>query len=81
MLFTALMYRSAYTVLGGYITARLAPKNVMMHVVVLMVLGGIGGVAGAIGGWQLGNHWYPVALAVTGPAFVWLGGVIRMRKK
>lgn len=74
MLALALIYRSLYTVAGGYVTARLAPRNGMRHVIALMVLGGIGGVLGAINGWNLGNHWYPVALAVTGPLFVWIGG-------
>lgn len=78
MLGVALFYRSVCTVIGGYLTARLAPKNPMKHVYALMVLGGIGGVAGAVGGWHLGNHWYPVLLAVTGPFFVWLGGRLRV---
>ncbi len=79
MLALALVYRSAYTVLGGYLVATLAPQNPMRHVYALMVLGFIGGVAGAITGWELGNHWYPIALAVTGPGFVWLGGELRLR--
>lgn len=79
MLAVALIYRSIYTVLGGYVTAWLAPQNSMRHVVALMVLGGIGGIAGAISGWNLGNHWYPVALAITGPLFVWIGGRLRIK--
>ena len=79
MLALALLYRSFYTVLGGYLTAKFAPNRKMAHVVVLMVLGAIGGIAGAIGGWNLSNHWYPVALAVTGPLFVWLGGKLMLR--
>ena len=78
MLMLALFYRSAYTVAGGYIVAWLAPTNPWRHVYALMVLGGIGGVMGAIGGWNLGNHWYPVLLAITGPLFVWLGGALRL---
>lgn len=74
MLGVALLYRSAFTILGGYITSRLAPQNHMRHVYVLMVLGLVGGVAGAVNGWGYGNHWYPVMLAVTGPLFVWFGG-------
>lgn len=80
MLAAALVYRSAYTILGGYVTARLAPRNPMRHVYVAMVLGAIGGIAGAIQGWSLGNHWYPVLLAVTGPLFVWLGGLRYTRR-
>lgn len=72
----ALFYRSAYSVLGGYVTARLAPQNMMKHVYLLMGLGFLGGVGGAFGGWSLGNHWYPVAIAVTGPLFVWMGGKV-----
>jgi MFS family permease len=74
MLGIALVYRSIFTVVGGYLTAKFAPQNPMHHIYVLMVLGLIGGVAGAVSGWHLGNHWYPVLLAVTGPLFVWLGG-------
>jgi hypothetical protein len=79
MLVLALLYRSLYTVLGGYLTARLAPSRPMRHVYVLMGLGLIGGVAGAITGWSYGNHWYPVLLAITGPAFVWLGGRLQAK--
>ena len=81
MLAFALFYRSVYTIVGGYVTARVAPRNPMKHVVALMVLGGFGGIAGAISGWHLGNHWYPIALAATGPLFVWLGGVVIVRKR
>ncbi len=74
MLAVALVYRSVYTIIGGYITARLAPTSPMKHVVVLMILGGLGGIGGVVNGWGYGNHWYPIALAVTGPVFVWVGG-------
>jgi hypothetical protein len=74
MLGIALAYRSIFTVVGGYLTARLAPQNPMRHVYVLMALGLVGGIAGVVGGWHLGNHWYPILLAITGPFFVYLGG-------
>ena len=74
MLGVALLYRSVFTIIGGYITAKLAPQNPMRHVYILVVLGLIGGIAGAVSGWHLGNHWYPVLLAITGPVFVWIGG-------
>jgi hypothetical protein len=70
----ALFYRSVYTIIGGYITARLAPTSPMKHVVALMILGGLGGIGGVVNGWGYGNHWYPIALAVTGPVLVWVGG-------
>ena len=72
----ALGYRSVFTVLGGYVTARLAPSNPMRHVLMLAAIGLAVGVVAAIGTipMKLGPAWYPIALALTGPAFTWLGG-------
>ena len=75
----ALSSRTLYTILGGYITAALAPRAPMRHVMVVAALGFVAGTAGAIAAIKLGNlgpNWYPIALAITGPPCVWLGGVI-----
>jgi hypothetical protein len=75
----AFAYRSVYTVLGGYIAARLAPHSPMRHVLVLGIIGTIAGAAGAIVAitkTDLGPAWYPIALAVTAFPFTWLGGVL-----
>ncbi len=80
MLILALLYRSAYTVLGGYVTAMLAPQNPMKHVKVLAIIGTIAGILGAIIGWNLSEHWYPIALAVTAYPLVWWGGKLRLKK-
>jgi len=79
MLGVALAYRIAYTVLGGYVTAVLAPRWPMRHVIVLGILGTIAGVAGVVAGWSLGNLWYPVAIVLTGFPSVWVGGYLRTR--
>lgn len=76
LLMFAFAYRSAYAVLGGYVTAMVAKENKMKHVVALGILGTIGGCAGVYAGWDLSEHWYPIALAVTAFPFVWLGGTI-----
>lgn len=79
----ALAYRSVYTVLGGYIAARLAPHAPMRHVLALGIIGLIAGTAGAIAmiPKHLGPNWYPIALAVTGLPLTWLGGVLyRVRR-
>jgi hypothetical protein len=72
----ALSYRIVYTLLGGFITARLAPRAPMRHVTVLAVIGLIAGIAGAIVAitQNFGPNWYPIALAVSAYPCTWLGG-------
>jgi len=73
----ALSYRIVYTVLGGYLTAALAPHAPMRHVFVGATIGLIMGSAGAIVAIRvadLGPNWYPIALALTGFPCVWYGG-------
>jgi hypothetical protein len=73
----ALSYRLVYTVLGGFITARLAPSSVMRHVNVLGLIGLLAGTAGAVTAIiaaDLGPNWYPIAIAVTAYPLTWLGG-------
>jgi hypothetical protein len=75
----ATAYRIVYSILGGYITARLAPHAPLRHALILGLIGlvpGIGGVMVAIAKPELGPLWYPVALAVTGLPCAWLGGVL-----
>lgn len=79
LLLTALIYRSIFAILGGYTTAFLAPSNPMKLVKILGIVGTIGGTIGVFAGWQFGNQWYPIALAVTAFPLVWLGGKLRVR--
>ncbi len=75
----ATAYRIVYTVLGGYLTARLAPHAPVRHALILGLVGLVPGVAGvmvAIAKPELGPLWYPIALAVTGLPCAWLGGVL-----
>ena len=75
----ALSYRIIYTILGGSITASLAPHAPMRHVIVLGIIGFVAGSAGAITAItvaDLGPVWYPIALALTAFPGVWLGGVL-----
>ena len=80
MLVLALVYRCAYSVLGGYVVARLAPSKPMKHVVILLILGTIVGTLGAVANWDksVGQEWYPVLLVLLSIPAVWWGG--RMKK-
>ena len=78
----ALTYRTVYTILGGYLTARLAPRAPMRHVAILGVIGLMAGTAGAVASItmaDLGPDWYPIALAVLGFPSVWIGGRVHRR--
>ncbi len=82
MLVLALAYRSAYAVLGGYITARLAPSNPMKHTMTLACIGLVFAIAGIFlnESKSLGPTWYPILLAVLTIPCVWLGGKLHGRK-
>ncbi|HMF94043.1 MAG TPA: hypothetical protein VKE96_07115 [Vicinamibacterales bacterium] len=77
----ATAYRVAFTVLGGYVTARLAPARPMWHVQVLGVVGLLAATAGAVATWNRvpGPKWYPVLLILTALPCVWVGGLLAVR--
>lgn len=80
MLALAFIYRSVYAIVGGYVAALLAPSKPMRHVAILGILGTLGGIAGAVAGWDLSDHWYPIALAVTALPLVYLGGTLYQKR-
>ncbi|MDH2917056.1 MAG: hypothetical protein PXX77_09295 [Gallionella sp.] len=74
-------YRAIFSILGCYITARLAPANPMRHA---LILGGIGvalSSLGAIAMWDLGHVWYPLSLIILTMPYAWLGGYLHTRKQ
>lgn len=81
----ATVYRVAFTILGGYGTARLAPRRPMAHVVWLGVIGTLIATAGAGATWNagpaFGPRWYPVLLVLTALPCVWAGGLLRVRSR
>jgi hypothetical protein len=76
----ATVYRTIYAVLGGYITARLAPNQPMQHALLNGLIGVALSTLGAVVTWNraLGPHWYPLALVVTALPTAWLGGKLRL---
>jgi hypothetical protein len=74
----ALTYRSVFNVVGGYVTAHLAPRSGMRHVIALGIVGSMLGLLGAIATipMNIGPAWYPIGLVVTALPGCWLGGVL-----
>jgi hypothetical protein len=81
MLLLALAYRCLYAIGGGFITATLAPKKRMRHVMILGYIGLTVSIIGVITSWDRPDHWYPIALAITALPTVWLGGVLKKKLK
>ena len=80
LLVVATVYRTIYSVVGSYITARLAPDRPMKHALVGGVIGLILGTVGAVVTWNgagMGHHWYSIALAVLALPAAWVGGRLR----
>lgn len=75
----ATIYRTIYGIIGSYTTARLAPYRPMWHAMMGAAIGMILGTVAAVVTWNkdLGPHWYPLALIVTGIPCAWIGAKIR----
>jgi hypothetical protein len=78
LLVVATIYRSVYSILGSYITARLAPYQPMLHALWGGVIGFVLAIIGAVTTWNrgpaFGPHWYPIALIITALPCAWAGG-------
>jgi hypothetical protein len=75
LLVLATVYRSIYGILGSYVIARLAPNRPMRHSLVAGALGLVMSSLGAVAAWSttVGQHWYPIALALTALPIAWTG--------
>jgi hypothetical protein len=76
----ATAYRSIYGVIAGYVIARLAPNRPMGHAIVAGALGLLVSTLGAAGAWDstIGQHWYPITLALTTLPTAWVGAKLRL---
>jgi FtsH-binding integral membrane protein len=72
-LLLALAYRIVYGIAGSYLVAMLAPRNPMRHALVMGGIGFVLSIAGGIAMWDMGAHWYPVAVALTALPCAWMG--------
>ena len=77
----ATAYRIVFGVLGGYVTARLAPDRPMRHA---LILGGIGLVistAGAAAMGEYGPAWYALAIIAICLPCAWAGARLYERSR
>ena len=76
----ALGYRLVIGVLGGWVTAWLAPQRPIKHALILGLFGLALSTLGAAATWNVGPafgpKWYPLALVATALPCSWLGGKI-----
>jgi hypothetical protein len=73
----ATAYRCIFTVLGGYVTARLAPHSPGRHALVLGCVGSVVATLAVVATWgrsDLGPAWYPILLLVTALPCTLAGG-------
>ena len=80
----ALVYRSIYVVVGGYLAARLAPSHPMAHAVVLGLAEVVMAVVAAAVLLPLqffGPDWFYYGLALTAMPCAWLGGLLSGKRR
>lgn len=81
LLLLALSYRLVYDGLGSYVAAWLAPSAPMSHAMLLGAIGQVFALVGIYVGWNLGPHWYPIALAVSVLPTAGIGGWLFTRRR
>jgi len=82
MLPIALLYRTLFTLFGGFVTAKLAPNKKVLHAIILGTIGMVFATGGAIVNWDksLNAEWYPLLLIFVSIPATWLGGRLQGRK-
>lgn len=83
MILFVILYRAVFSFIGCYLTARLAPKNPMLH---SLILGGIGTILSAVGAivtadMNIAPAWYGWSLVVMAIPIAWVAGKAFMTRK
>jgi len=81
----ATTYRVIASIIGCYVTARLAPSRPMTHALYLGVLGVRVSAVATVATWNkgpaFGPHWYPIALVLVSIPCAWIGGKIYEKRQ
>jgi hypothetical protein len=67
-----LFYDSIYTVIGGYVCARIAQAGARGATIGLIAFGEIMGVISAVVSWRIQPHWFAITLLILYPPLIWL---------
>ncbi len=74
LILIVLGYRAVFSLIGCYLTAKLAPHHPMKHALILGLIGLVLSSVGAIVAADLGPAWYAWTLAAIALPIAWLGG-------
>ena len=77
----ATAYRIVFGIIGGFVTAALAPGKRMKHALIMGTVGLVFSILGAAATWnkgpEFGPKWYPLSLVITALPCAWLGARLR----
>jgi peptidoglycan/LPS O-acetylase OafA/YrhL len=81
----ATAYRVISSIIGCYVTARLAPNRPLAHALWLGWVGVLISTIATIATWNkgpvFGPHWYPIALVLVSLPCAWIGGKLYQRQR
>lgn len=79
MYILAIIYRTLFSAVAGYLVASLAPDRPMRLVIILGIVGTTAAALGVIAAVSTGLVvWYPVMIAVLAFPSVWAGGKVQL---
>ena len=74
LILMVLVYRTVFSLIGCYITARLAPNHPLRHALILGILGAIVSAIGAVVASDLAPGWYGLTLALLAIPIAYVAG-------
>ena len=74
-------YRFIFNVSGCFLTAKLAPKNPMKHVIIIGIIGTILSILGTIAMWDKAIPFYNIAIILISFPSAWLGGELFIKNQ
>ncbi|HTD82871.1 MAG TPA: hypothetical protein VK648_03675 [Gemmatimonadaceae bacterium] len=81
----ATVYRIIFSIIGCYVTARLAPNRPLSHALWLGYLGVVVSAVATVVTWNkgpaFGPHWYPIALVLVAIPCAWIGSKIYEKRQ